>query len=95
MADSPSLYNSTNSPGWAAHEVATLRRSLMKFGVGNWDKICQYLPGKKKHQIADQTKSMLGQQRLDGVLLGPAHCPHVRSRGEWQTLPDCMWNRTP
>lgn len=33
--------NYTLSPGWTREEVSTLRLALMKYGVGQWNKILE------------------------------------------------------
>lgn len=64
--DSPSLWNTTLSPGWTKEEVSVLRLAVMKFGVGKHSKILDSgcLPGKTKAQINLQTQKLLGQQSL-------------------------------
>ncbi|KAF7721029.1 hypothetical protein EC973_005539 [Apophysomyces ossiformis] len=62
--DSASLWNCTLSPGWTEDEAETLRKALMKFGVGNWAKIIESgcLPGKTNAQMNLQLQRLLGQQ---------------------------------
>ncbi|KAJ1928998.1 hypothetical protein IWQ60_001541 [Tieghemiomyces parasiticus] len=62
--DSASLWNCTLSPGWTEEEVQVLRKSLIKFGIGNWAKIVdsQCLIGKTIAQMNLQSQRMLGQQ---------------------------------
>lgn len=61
-------WNCTPSPGWTQDEVAILRLSLMKYGVGQWVKILDtgLLPGKMIQQLYGQTQRLLGQQSLAG-----------------------------
>ncbi|KAL1917155.1 uncharacterized protein VTP21DRAFT_4811 [Calcarisporiella thermophila] len=62
--DSASLWNYTLSPGWTREQSETLRKALMKFGVGNWSKIVESdcLTGKTPAQLNLQTQRLLGQQ---------------------------------
>ncbi|CAO3656187.1 unnamed protein product [Mucor hiemalis] len=62
--DSASLWNCTLSPGWTDEESETLRKALMKFGIGNWAKIIESscLPGKTNAQMNLQLQRLLGQQ---------------------------------
>ncbi|RUS15629.1 hypothetical protein BC937DRAFT_92218, partial [Endogone sp. FLAS-F59071] len=62
--DSASLWNCTLSPGWTEDESETLRKAVIKFGVGNWAKIIESncLPGKTNAQMNLQLQRLLGQQ---------------------------------
>lgn len=66
--DSASLWNCTLSPGWTDEESETLRKALMKFGIGNWAKIIESncLPGKTNAQMNLQLQRLLGQQSTAG-----------------------------
>lgn len=66
--DSASLWNCTLSPGWTDEESETLRKALMKFGIGNWAKIIDSncLPGKTNAQMNLQLQRLLGQQSTAG-----------------------------
>jgi hypothetical protein len=64
--DSKSLWNYTLSPGWREEEISVLRLALMKFGVGRWNRIREFLPGKTVAQLNLQTQRLFGQQSLGG-----------------------------
>lgn len=60
--------------GWSQEESETLRKALMKFGIGNWARIIESgcLPGKTNAQMNLQLQRLLGQQSTAGnVLSGP------------------------
>ncbi|SAM06881.1 hypothetical protein [Absidia glauca] len=63
-SDSASLWNCTLSPGWTSDESETLRKAVMKFGVGDWKAIFESncLPGKTNAQMNLQLQRLLGQQ---------------------------------
>lgn len=62
--------------GWSQDESETLRKALMKFGIGNWSKIIESgcLPGKTNAQMNLQLQRLLGQQSTAGkVYLDHVH----------------------
>lgn len=67
-SDSASLWNCTLSPGWTSDESETLRKAVMKFGVGDWKAIFESncLPGKTNAQMNLQLQRLLGQQSTSG-----------------------------
>ncbi|KAI8076109.1 hypothetical protein BDF21DRAFT_422624 [Thamnidium elegans] len=92
--DSASLWNCTLSPGWTDEESETLRKALMKFGVGNWAKIIESncLPGKTNAQMNLQLQRLLGQQstaefaslHIDPKVVGAKNAkiqgPHIKRK---------------
>ncbi|KAI9338894.1 hypothetical protein BD770DRAFT_373159 [Pilaira anomala] len=92
--DSASLWNCTLSPGWTDDESETLRKALMKFGIGNWAKIIESncLPGKTNAQMNLQLQRLLGQQstaefaslHIDPKVVGAKNAkiqgPHIKRK---------------
>ncbi|CDH60337.1 protein [Lichtheimia corymbifera JMRC:FSU:9682] len=92
--DSASLWNCTLSPGWSQDESETLRKALMKFGIGNWSKIIESgcLPGKTNAQMNLQLQRLLGQQstaefaglHIDPKVIGEKNSkiqgPHIKRK---------------
>lgn len=66
--------------GWSQDESETLRKALMKFGIGNWSKIIESgcLPGKTNAQMNLQLQRLLGQQSTAGnVYLDHVHTEKI------------------
>ncbi|CDS09452.1 hypothetical protein LRAMOSA10812 [Lichtheimia ramosa] len=92
--DSASLWNCTLSPGWSQEESETLRKALMKFGIGNWARIIESgcLPGKTNAQMNLQLQRLLGQQstaefaglHIDPKVIGEKNSkiqgPHIKRK---------------
>jgi hypothetical protein len=64
--DSRSLWNFTLSPGWVEDEIRVLRLAIMKLGMGRWQEVLRFLPGKTVSQLNLQAQRMFGQQSLGG-----------------------------
>ncbi|GAX82248.1 hypothetical protein CEUSTIGMA_g9676.t1 [Chlamydomonas eustigma] len=69
LGDAASLWNFTPAPGWTEEETLVLKLCLMKYGVGQWQKIHSMglLPGKLIQQLCAQAQRLLGQQSLAGL----------------------------
>ncbi|KAI8814675.1 hypothetical protein BJ742DRAFT_783922 [Cladochytrium replicatum] len=83
--DSASLWNCTLSPGWTREESNILRRSIMRFGIGNWKDIVESgcLPGKTLAQLNLQTQRLLGQQstaEFQGLHIDPYEVGEINSK---------------